>query len=223
MVVPPAPAGYAGVTDTTSDSTTRRSTRIRLGLLVAMVLAIVVSMAVFGWAAATRSIDALGLTGTQDQVQSDREEVMAQASQFLLRMGTYGPDLLDDNQQMPKYRASVTEVITPKFATSFEEQASVAEQLVAQAGQSRKATVFGSGVSEIDEDSATALVAGSFTDSYGDAEPQAPSAFRMEVSLVKVDGTWLVDDFSPLLRSQQPAPQEQTPGDDAPEGEGEQP
>lgn len=197
------------MTDTTSDSTTQRSSSTRLGLLVALVLVIVVSLACLGWLAATRSIDTLGLTGTQDRVQSDREEVMAQASQFLLRMGTYGPDLLDDSQQMPEYRERVTEVITPKFATSFEEQASVAEQLVAQAGQSREATVFGSGVSEIDEDSATALVAGSFTDSYGDAEPQAPSAFRMEVSLVKVDGTWLVDDFSPLLRTQQPAPQEQ--------------
>ena len=81
-------------------------------------------------------------------------------------------------------------------------------QLVAQAGVSREADVFATGVSVIDADSATTLVAGSFTDSYaprGEGEPQAqePVPFRIEVSLVKTDGEWLVDDFTPVTGAEQ--------------------
>ena len=52
----------------------------------------------------------------------------------------------------------------------------------------------------------TALVAGTFTDTYAkgakaDARGLEPAPFRIEVRLVKVDGTWLVDDFSPVTGS----------------------
>jgi hypothetical protein len=139
--------------------------------------------------------------GSADSVQRGREEVMAQTRQFMLRMGTYGPDLLDDEGGMPEYRDQVTEVITPKFAASFEKEAGAAEQLVAQAGVERSAEVFSTGVSTIDDDSARALVAGSFNDSFeqgGKRVEQEPIPFRIEVDLVKVDGEWLVDDFSPV-------------------------
>ena len=128
---------------------------------------------------------------------------MAQTEQFMLRMGTYGPDLLDDKGQMPEYRSRVKEVITPKFAASFDKQAGTAEQLVAQAGVSRKAEVFATGVSAIDSDSATALVAGTFTDTYKKGGQQQPVPFRIEVSLVKIDGKWLVDDFTPVTGGSQ--------------------
>ena len=62
---------------------------------------------------------------------------MSQAQQFMLRLNTYGPDLLDDQGQMPKYRELVTDVITPKFETSFEKGVVAAEQTVAKAGLSR--------------------------------------------------------------------------------------
>ncbi|UUZ60653.1 hypothetical protein [Nocardioides sp. B-3] len=32
----------------------------------------------------------------------------------------------------------------------------------------------------------------------GKTVPQEPIPFRIEVSLVKIDGEWLVDDFSPV-------------------------
>ena len=75
---------------------------------------------------------------------------------------------------MPEYRERVKEVITPKFAVSFEKEAATAEQLVAQARISRQAEVFATGVSAIDDDSATALVAGTFTDSH----PKSQAATR---------------------------------------------
>ena len=89
-------------------------------------------------------------------------------------------------------------VITDKFAASFDSEAGTAEQLVAQAGMARDAEVHATGISTIDSDSATALVAGTFTDSYAKGGEAAPAPFRIEVTLVKTHGEWLVDDFSPV-------------------------
>jgi hypothetical protein len=173
-----------------------QSPRFRRGLFAALVAIVVVGAVALAWLVAGRGVGAVG--GGQGDVQREREAVMAQTEQFMLRMGTYGPDLLDEKGGMPEYRQRVEEVITPKFAVSFEKEAATAEQLVAQAKISRQAQVFATGVSTIDEDSATALVAGSLTDSYPKAGQRDPSPFRIEVDLVKVNGKWLVDDFSPV-------------------------
>ncbi len=120
---------------------------------------------------------------------------MAQAEQFMLRINTYGPDLLADDGTMPDYRKLVEEVITPKFAADFEKNVPLAEATVKQAGLARTAQVFSTGVSAIDSDSATALVAGSITQSYpkspgSDRAGQTePAPFRVQVSLVKIKGT----------------------------------
>jgi hypothetical protein len=179
----------------TPDFGSSRSATFRLALTAVLVLALLVSLGSLVWLLAGRRGDA-------DDVQRQREAVMAQAGQFMLRMGTYGPDLLE-GAAMPEYRSRVKAVITPKFATSFEKQAGTAEQLVAQGGVSREAMVFATGVSTIDSDSATALVAGTFTDSYEKAGQQEPVPFRIEVTLVKSDGKWLVDNFSPVTGAQQ--------------------
>jgi Mce-associated membrane protein len=166
----------------------------RTALAGVLVLALLVAAGVLAWILLARG-------GDGDDVQSSREEVMAQTEQFMLRMGTYGPDLLDEKGGMPEYRERVTDVITDKFAASFEKEAGTAEQLVAQAGVTRAADVFATGVSSIDQDSARALVAGTFSDSYevkGETVEQEPIPFRIEVSLVKVEGEWLVDDFDPV-------------------------
>lgn len=173
-----------------------QSTTFRRALLGVLVVVMLASGGALIWLLADRR-------GEASSLQGDREQVMAQTEQFMLRMGTFGPDLLDEAGAMPEYRDRVTEVITPKFSTSFEKEAGTAEQLVSQAGVSREADVFATGVSVIDADSATALVAGSFTDSYpvgkkGEREAQEPVPFRIEVQLVKTDGEWLVDDFSPV-------------------------
>ncbi len=163
-------------------------------LALVLGLALVTSVGVCVWLLA-------GRRGEADDLQQQREQVMAQTRQFLLRMGTYGPDLLDDRGAMPAYRERVGEVITPKFKASFEKEAGVAEQLVAQSRAARVAEVFATGVSDLDPDSATALVAGTFTDTYvvkGDQIEGEPVPFRIEVSLVRIDDAWLVDDFTPL-------------------------
>ena len=176
----------------------QQSPRFRRGLLAVLVVVLVAGLMSLAWLVSGRGVGAVGVQGDQEQVQSEREAVMAQTEQFMLRMGTYGPDLLDDKGAMPEYRQRVEDVITPKFAVSFEKEAATAEQLVAQAKISRQASVFATGVSALDDDSATALVAGAFTDSYPKTGAREPAPFRIEVSLVKTKGTWLVDDFTPV-------------------------
>ena len=182
----------------------RTSSGFRRGLALVLALVLVAALGVAIWLAA-------GRRGEADDLQREREAVMTQSRQFLLRMGTYGPDLLDADDAMPEYRARVSEVITPKFKASFEQEAGVAERLVAQGRASREAEVFATGVSDLDPDSATALVAGTFTDSYEvDGQPATgePVPFRIEVSLVKIGGEWLVDDFTPVTGTDAVAPEE---------------
>lgn len=185
---PDAPAGSGA-----------RSSTFRLVLLGVLVVALLASACTLVWLLA-------GRRGEADNLQREREAAMSQSEQFMLRVNTYGPDLLDDQGQMPKYRSLVEGIITPKFKTSFADGVTAAEQTVSKAGVARTAKVFAVGVSTIDADSATVLVAGSFTNSYPQGKKRVtdqPAPFRVKVSLVKSDGTWLVDDFNPVTGGQQ--------------------
>ena len=200
----------------TEDSTTHEqdpgpttAARFRLVLLVVLGAALVLSIGTFVGLAVTGESSPTGIfedDAEADRSEADRQAVMAQAQQFIVRVNTYGPDLLAEDGTMPDYRAQVLEVITDKFAASFEESVPAAESTVSQAGFARTAEVFGAGVSAIDRDSATALVAGSFTNSYpvdpedleGERQEDLPLPFRVRIELVKVDGTWLVDGFTPV-------------------------
>lgn len=198
MVVPPTPDPE--VTSSNSHDRTQSAT-FRKALLGALVVVMLATAGALVWLLADRRGDA-------EDRQAAREEVMAQTEQFMLRMGTFGPDLLDEQGGMPEYRERVKDVITPKFGTSFDEQAATAEQLVSQAGVSRVADVFATGVSQIDDDSATALVAGSFTDAYpqgrkGEVTESEPVPFRIEATLVLSEGTWLVDNFTPVTGAEE--------------------
>jgi len=171
----------------------------RLPVLVLLSLLLVASMAFLGWALyQRRDTDEGGVrvrAGQTTGEQRERDAVMSVARQFVINTSTYGPEDLDDKGQMPGYRDRVEELITTKFKASFEDQVPVAEQMVAKFGQVRKAEVFSAGVATLDDDSATVLVAGAFTDKYGKAAAGDPHQFRWEVRLVKVKGAWLVDRY----------------------------
>ncbi|HCB07102.1 MAG TPA: hypothetical protein DEQ43_23115 [Nocardioides bacterium] len=189
----------------------RPARTLRLALLVALLALLLAGTAAVVHLASTRPVPALGIQGEQAALQSERESAMAQAEQFLLRINTYGPELLE-GETMPQYRDLVEEVITAKFAADFEKNAPLAEATVKQAGVGRSAQVYSTGVSAIDDDSATALVAGSFTQSYPASQGSKervdtePAPFRVQVSLVKIKGQWLVDDFTPLTGDTQDQP-----------------
>ena len=202
------------------DASAAQSFRLRAGVLALSVLVIVGSLVSLGWLVATRSSEQAGsyvdrVTSVfegENQIQQRRDTVMAQAEQFMLRLNTYGPDLLAQDGTMPTYRDRIVEVITPKFRTSFEQQVSIAEQTVAQAGLARRATIYATGVAAMDSDSATVLVAGAYTNSYprpGNPKQRVddePAQFRVEVKLVKTSDTWLVDDFAPVTADAGTAP-----------------
>ena len=180
---------------------TPRSATFRLVLLVVLVVLLLTSAGILVWLLTERR-------GEADGLQSDRDAVMSQTRQFVLRLNTYGPDQLDDQGHLTDYRDQVLQVITPKFAVDFEKSGlPIAEQTVAQAGYGRSAQVFGVGVESIDADSATAIVAAGLTGSYPDPKHPDDQAkrvdadqdvLRWEVDLVLSEGTWLVDDYAPV-------------------------
>ncbi|GAW48946.1 MULTISPECIES: hypothetical protein [unclassified Nocardioides] len=183
---------------TTGSGGAARSATFRLVLLGILVVALLASTGILVWLLADRR-------GEADDVQSQREEVMSQTEQFVLRLNTYGPDQLDDQNHLPDYEKQVTDVITSKFATDFEKSGlPIAEKVVAQSGYARAAKVYGVGVESMDEDSATAIIAAGLSGSYPDPKhpddaskrvSTAADVLRWEVKLVKVDGEWLVDDY----------------------------
>ncbi|MDR7255575.1 hypothetical protein J2X46_004585 [Nocardioides sp. BE266] len=178
-----------------------RPPRWRVVLAGLLALVVVVCVAMLVWL----SVGGRGSSAGGLDLPDEREQVMSLTDQFVKRLGTYSPDMLDDSGQMPAYRDQVREVITPKFAADFDKEVATAEQLVAQGRITRTADVFATAVSSIDDDSARVLVAGAFTDSYAQGTgkkattvDQEPLPFRFTVDLVLIDGKWLVDDFTPV-------------------------
>ena len=183
--------------------------RVRVAIAAVLALVVAVCVALLIWMSVSDRASADGGLDLPDE----REQAMSLTDQFVKRLGTYSPDMVDDSGQMPEYREQVREVITPKFAADFDKEVATAEQLVAQGGITRTADVFATAVSSIDDDSARVLVAGAFTDSYeqgsGDESQtvdQEPLPFRFTVDLVVIDGEWLVDDFSPVTGTDEQPP-----------------
>lgn len=185
----------------TAEDSTPASSTFRRGVLAVLVVvnvgALIALLVLGGLKIADR-------VGAEPALQSERDAVMGQARDFMTRLNTYGPELLDDQQQMPEYREQLAAMTTAKFGADFEENAPLAEATVAQAGLQRTTTVYSAGVAALDTDRASVLVAGEFTNSYAAEEgseervPSDPQPYRVVVTLVKSDGTWLVDGFEPV-------------------------
>lgn len=167
-----------------------RSARFRVVLLAVLVVLLLGSAGALVWLLA-------GRTGEADDLQRERDAVMAQGRQFVLRSQTYGPDDLDDAGKLTDHLAAVREVTSDKFQAAYEESLPYVEQIVAERGAGQSATVLGVGVQYLDTDSARVLIAGesTFTATGADGQTQDPltQTFRQVLDLVKVDGTWLVD------------------------------
>lgn len=201
MAISPAVDEDRTVTGAPEEPRTGPARGFRLGLAVALVVLLVAAVGCLAWVLAERR-------GAATDAQRERDAVVRQTEQFVLRLNTYGPEDLDAQGRLADYRDRVLEVMTAKFGTDFEQSGlSLAEQTVAQSGYGRTAEVFGVGVDSIDDDSATVIVAGSLTGSYPDpkaAEDDSkrtddqPAVLRWSVDLVRVDGEWLVDDYTPV-------------------------
>jgi Mce-associated membrane protein len=194
-VTTPAPDEHTG------RAGSRTNARFRVMLLGILVVALLASAGTLVWLLAERR-------GEADGVQSEREAVLRQTEQFVLRLNTYGPKDVDAQGHLTDYQQQVDAVITSKFAAAFEKDGlPIAEQVVAQAGYSRSVKVYGVGVESIDGDSAKAIVAAGMTGSYPDPQhpkneakrvESEPDILRWEVDLVRSGDAWLVDDYAPV-------------------------
>jgi len=164
-----------------------------LGLLIAVLLA---SSAYLVWHYTHHDDDPLG---------DERDAVMAASDRFMVTFYTYGPDMLSkDGKTMPSYRSKVGDLLTKKFDSEFlNSGVPLVEATVAQADIGRSAEVFATGVAALDDDTATALVTGEVKTTAPKAKDSKKRSvvdqqpFRVEVTLVKQHGEWLVDDYEP--------------------------
>ena len=222
MAVSPAPDGEAvGEQSDSTDTTTtepapeghpgqRGPLWILMALFVVVLVCLVASLVALGRAG--WSVD--DLVNEQPNPQTERDQVMAVARSFVTEFSAYGPEDLDDQNKMPAYVERVEKYLSPKFATTFEQNVQFAEQTVAQQQVTRVGQVYAEGVSTLEDDSARVLVAG--TDSISVPNPNKPDelvpyseqTFRYEVDLVRTQGEWLVDNFGPVGTLDAPAPED---------------
>lgn len=119
-----------------------------------------------------------------------RGEVTRVAEQFTVRVNNYSSDSVDE------YKTSVTELLSTKFSSEFDQAMEDIVVQVQEAQMESQGEVLASGVATLDDDSARVLVVADATVKTVFDERQRH--FRWEISLVKVDGEWLVDDFTPV-------------------------
>jgi Mce-associated membrane protein len=162
--------------------TGRNRRLLSLGLSAALLLALAFAVVV---TLLDPGSSAVGST----QESAARKEVQRVASAFAVNVNTYSSDNFDT------YTQRVRPLLTEDFGREFNRtmQGLVSQLQSAQLESSGEVLV--TGVSSIDQDSATVLV-------VSDAEVSSAVGsrarhFRWEVDLVRQGGEWLVNDFRP--------------------------
>lgn len=123
---------------------------------------------------------------------SDRKDAVTVAEQFSIRMDAI------DSTNTEEYVKKVGELLTQKQRAKFEEEFQQFQELgnISEQGDVKgEGKILASGVSTIDDRRAIVLVA----HDANITSPQGTTArhYRWVITLVKVSGDWLVDDFTP--------------------------
>lgn len=158
------------------------SPRVRMVMAAVLALLVVVSTI-----AITVLVDK---RGSVESALESRRDVARVAERFTVQVNNYDSDSVDD------YKSSVGSMLSTKFGDEFDTAMEDIVKSVQQAKMDSEGSVLASGVASLDQDSARVLV-------VADADVKTvfdtrQRHFRWEVSLVKVDGEWLVDDFTPV-------------------------
>lgn len=119
--------------------------------------------------------------------QQERVDVVRVAQQFMVQFNTYQSDDMD------AYKTSVNRLLSTKAKAAFKQAIDDSAQLVQASKLQSKGELLASGVASQDQDSATVLVVADAT-ATSSVDTRARH-FRWQVSLVKVHGNWLVDNF----------------------------
>lgn len=122
--------------------------------------------------------------------ERDRSQAVATAEQFTLRMDNV------DGSEFDSYVEGINEMLTAKAQAENAESLEVLQQTYEAAEVEGTGEILLTGISEISEDTATVLVAhdADVTTNQGDIQ----HFYRWTVDLVKVDGEWRVDGFTPV-------------------------
>ena len=165
-----------------------RSPRRGLSDRARIVLAAVLVLVFLAGAAVTA---VLGSKRADIEAGLDARRTVAQvAERFTVRFNTYQADDVDG------YTKAVQQMLSTSARQAFDNRLSDITKLITSTKLESDGQVLASAVSSLDQDSAEVLVvADAETDSTAGATQRH---FRWEIALVKVDGTWLVDDFSPV-------------------------
>ena len=129
-----------------------------------------------------------------DQATSEQQaqsEVVRSAERFTVQANTYTATSMDS------YQRSMDTMMSPKFQADYKKVIDQLASTIQQAKITSKGEILSSAVASLDSDSAQVLVA-SDADVKTVYDPSLARHFRWEVSLVKINGKWLVDDFTPV-------------------------
>jgi Mce-associated membrane protein len=133
----------------------------------------------------------------QDRLDDNRRDAITAAEQFALRVDAF------DGSDFQAYAKSIEPLLTTKERTEFSQQLQQFQQLLEQTRQpgssDKEATppkgkIQLAGATDVDEDSATVLVA---HDAVGGSSAETLRS-RWTVGMRKIDGDWLVDSFVPV-------------------------
>lgn len=173
--------------DDSADRTARSSPGLWWG--VAAFLAVVAVLALVAVVVEVTSIRPRSQAdAAEEQAQS---QVVRAAERFTVQVNTY------DSGSINTYSKAMNTMMSPKFKADYKKVIDQLSSTIKQAKVTSKGEVLSSAVASLDTDSAQVLV-------VSDAsvktvfDPNVARHFRWEVSLVKIGGTWLVNDFSPV-------------------------
>jgi Mce-associated membrane protein len=163
------------------------SARLRWGLTAVLATLLVL-------AAVLVVVEVAALRPRSRQLETDQETrsaVVRAAERFTVQTNTYSAG------SMAAYQSRMDTMMSPKFRADYKKVMEQLSSTIKQAKVSSKGVVLASAVASLDPDSAQVLV-------VSDAavktvtDPNLARHFRWEISLVRIDGTWLVDDFTPV-------------------------
>ena len=123
--------------------------------------------------------------------QEASSQAVRAAERFTVQFNTY------DSGDLPAYEKSLKSMMSPKFKASFDKAITQVEASIKQGKVKSKGQVLKSAVASQDSDSAQVLVV-SDANAHTIYDPSVARHFRWEISLVKINGRWLVDDYKPV-------------------------
>jgi predicted metalloprotease len=173
--------GAQHVPDDRTVPTRHRPGRRGLAVIAAVLFVLLVAGIAYAVVMATR-------VSAFDQEQRDRADAVGVAQQFALKMDNV------DGAHMGSYARSIDKLLTTKARTRYQKVFAQVAQAYEQSHLTAHGKVLTAGVGEADSDSATVLVVHDMT-AKSDQGTRLHH-YRWSVKLVKVDGRWLVDDFS---------------------------